>query len=93
MARVFKMTGRDGKRLANWYGKVKVAPTHRRRVKLYTDKIASEKRLRELQIEADRAASGVTNADTGRLLPVFTTVQSRTATQITSASLAGSPTS
>jgi integrase len=62
MANLFKMSGRDGRKLANWYGKVKVAPGRRRRVKLYTDKAASERRLSEIQQEADQRAAGVVTA-------------------------------
>ncbi|MGH7177927.1 MAG: tyrosine-type recombinase/integrase [Tepidisphaeraceae bacterium] len=67
MTNVFRIQGRDGKRLANYYGKVCVAPGRWHREKLYTDKLASERRLRELQIEADRRQSGANTSDTERL--------------------------
>jgi hypothetical protein len=59
MASVFKITGRKGKKLAHWYGKIAVSTDKRIRVKLFTDKTASERRLMELQREADQRASGV----------------------------------
>jgi integrase len=59
MSNLFKITGRDSHKLANWYGKVKVADGKRKRVKLFTDKLASERRLTDLQREADQRAAGV----------------------------------
>jgi len=59
MANVFKMAGRDGRKLAHWYGKIAVSADKRIRVKLFTDKTASERRLIELQHEADQRASGM----------------------------------
>ncbi len=59
MAHVFKIAGRNGKKLAHWYGKVAVSADKRIRVKLFTDKTASERRLMALQQEADQRASGV----------------------------------
>jgi integrase len=67
MASVFKIKMRDVQRSSCWYGKVKTGPMQRRRVKLFSDKSASERRLRELQIEADQRASGIINSDLDRL--------------------------
>jgi integrase len=67
MSDVFKIAGRDGNRLACWYGKVKVGPGKRNRVKLFSDKTSSQRRLTELQKEADRRAAGIDTADTDRL--------------------------
>lgn len=64
MGTLFKID-RGGKRSRCYYGKVKVAPGRWRRIALFTDKIARERRLRELQADAERRASGVidTTAD------------------------------
>jgi hypothetical protein len=63
MAQVLKMMGRGGKKLAHWYGKIRLEDNARQRVKLFTDKIASERRLIELQHEADQRAAGVITAE------------------------------
>ena len=69
--KLFKIAMRDGKKSANWYGKVKVAPKTWQKVTLFTDKLASERRLMELQKQADQRAAGMQTADTDRLaLPV-----------------------
>ncbi len=69
--KVFKIAMRDGKKSVSWYGKVKVAPRTWQKVKLFTDKLASERRLTELQKQADQRAAGMQTADTDRLaLPV-----------------------
>src|SRR4051812_17907834 len=64
--KLFKITLRGGKS-AHWYGKVKVAPKTWERVKLFTDKLASERRLAELQKDADQREAGMQTADTDRL--------------------------
>lgn len=63
MAKVFKISMRDGKKSSAWYGKLKVAEGKWSRVKLYTDKVASERKLVELQRDADRRAAGVRTVD------------------------------
>src|SRR5882672_2402546 len=65
--RVFKIKMRGDKKSPCYYGKVKVAPKTWRREKLFTDKLASKRRLAELQREADRRAAGMHTADTDRL--------------------------
>ena len=65
--RLFKIAMRDGKKSANWYGKVKVAPKTWQKVKLFTDKLASERKLTKLQKQADQRAAGMQTADTDRL--------------------------
>jgi len=67
MARVFKIKGRDSKKLAHWYGKVKIASKRWQRVKLFTDKVASERRLAKLQQQADQRAAGMQTVETDRL--------------------------
>ena len=58
MARVFKIVGRDAKKSARWYGKVKEGGKWLR-VKLFTDKTASERGLNDRQRAADQRESGV----------------------------------
>lgn len=48
---------------SKWYGKVKTGPMVWKTVLLYTDKTASERRLKDLQEDADRIDSGVTRPD------------------------------
>lgn len=48
-------------------GKVKLGPKHWRTVRLYSDKVASERELARLQGEADRHDAGCTSADVERL--------------------------
>jgi len=68
--KVFKIAGRDGKKSANWYGKIK-AGRKWRRVKLFTDKAASVAQLVASQREADKRAAGLITADTDKLaLPI-----------------------
>lgn len=62
---------RDGKKSNVYWGKVKLAPGSWRKVPLFSDKVASERRLKELQAEADRRAAGIDTADGDRLrLPI-----------------------
>ena len=58
MARVFKISGRDAKKSGSWYGKVKDGGKWLR-VKLFTDKTSSERRLNDLQRAADQRESGL----------------------------------
>src|SRR5262245_36531461 len=58
---------RDGKKSANWYGKIKIGPRNWKKVKLFTDRVASDRRLAELQRQADQRAAGMQTADTDRL--------------------------
>ena len=70
MARLFKITGRRRKKSRCWYGKVKVGAQWQR-VKLFSDKTASERRLRDLQNDADRGEAGLTLVAAKRLsLPI-----------------------
>ena len=53
-----------------WYGKVKVGNVWKR-VRLFTDKTASVRRLTELQCDADQRAAGMITADADKLvLPI-----------------------
>lgn len=52
-------------------GKLKLGPGRWKNVPLFSDKTASERRLKELQTAADRRAAGIDTADTDRLaLPI-----------------------
>ena len=64
MASLFKTKARDGKKSAAWYGKVK-ADGQWRKVRLFTDKTASTRRLSDLQREADQRAAGVVTVEMG----------------------------
>src|SRR4051812_37995014 len=75
MIRVFKITvTRNGKRCKSdcYYGKVKLGPGQwSSKHRLYGDKTASERRLKELQTEADQRHSGVRTAELDQLaLPI-----------------------
>src|SRR5580698_4155518 len=59
MASVFKIRGRNKAPSSTYYGKVKVAPRTWERVKLYSDKTASRRRLNELQRQAEQRDAGV----------------------------------
>jgi integrase len=59
MAKLFKIIRRNGKKSAHWYGKIRLAPQRWQRVALFTDKVASERRLAERQRDADQRAAGV----------------------------------
>jgi hypothetical protein len=59
MPSVFKIAGRNGKRSARYYGKVRVRPGIWRRVPLTAAKRASDRRLRELQGQADQRRVGL----------------------------------
>ena len=57
MPKLFKIT-RNGRKSAEWHGKVKESGG-RRRVKLFTDKTARERHLQALQRDADQRTAGV----------------------------------
>ncbi len=71
MLRVFKITvTRGGKKVksAEYYGKLKLAPGRwSSKIKLFVDKSASERRLRDLQQQNDRRAAGVLSVESERL--------------------------
>ncbi len=74
MRSVFKIRERDGRKSADYHGKIKLGPGSQRRVKLFTDRTASERELVKLQKEADQRTSGVINSDSqraGKPLPVL----------------------
>lgn len=64
MTRVFKMKMPDGSKSVHYFGKIKQGPKRWKRVKLFTDKLSSERRLKDLQIEADQWSTGVRNVTT-----------------------------
>lgn len=70
MLRVFKIAvTRKGKRVksAEYYGKVKLGPgAWSSKVKLFVDKTASERRLKELQQQADQRTAGVLTVEIER---------------------------
>src|SRR5689334_21596626 len=66
MAGVFKIGDRD-----KYWGKIKLGPGKWKKVPLFTDKTASQRRLQELQAEADRRAAGIDTSYTDTLaLPI-----------------------
>ena len=67
MNKPFKITQRGGEQSNHYYGKVKVAPRRWQRHKLYTDRLASERKLIELQREADQYDSGIRSRERDRL--------------------------
>src|SRR4051794_12649767 len=71
---VFKIKGRDGKPTRLWYGKIRLAPGRwSPRIRLSTDKTASERELAKLQARHDRGVAGLHAPDTDRLkLPIAT---------------------
>src|SRR5271170_7169163 len=74
MRSVFKIREREGRKSADYHGKIKLGPGVQKRVKLFTDRTASERELAKLQKEADQRASGVINSDNQRAakpLPVL----------------------
>src|SRR5450432_3306105 len=62
MAKVFRLTRRSGKSSTHYYGKIHLGPMQWRRVKLYTDKITSARKLADLQREADQVDAGYRSA-------------------------------
>jgi integrase len=67
------MVIRAGKKVRSpiYYGKIKLGPRRWQNVPLFSDKCASERRLTELQREADKRAAGVVTPDLDRLkLPI-----------------------
>src|SRR5690348_16558527 len=70
MGQVFKINVMRGGRKVrgrHYHGKIQLGPKRWKRVKLFTDKTASERRLGELQRQADMRSAGVTNSDLDRL--------------------------
>lgn len=76
MAKVFKIKWNSGKRSTCYYGKVKVGSNEWRRKKLFSDRLASERRLSDLQRNADLVCAGVkTVAIDNASIPITTHIK------------------